>query len=57
MNRVSACVITLNEEENLSRALASLVGIADEIIVVDAGSTDRTEAQKHQRPGARLGNR
>jgi hypothetical protein len=43
MNRVSACVITLNEEENLSRALASLVGIADEIVVVDSGSRDRTE--------------
>jgi glycosyltransferase involved in cell wall biosynthesis len=43
MNRVSACLITLNEEENLSRALASLVGIADEIVVVDSGSRDRTE--------------
>jgi Glycosyl transferase family 2 len=43
MNRVSACLITLNEEENLPRALASLAGIADEIIVVDSGSTDRTE--------------
>jgi hypothetical protein len=49
MNRVSACLITLNEEENLSRALASLVGIADEIVVVDSGSTDRTEeiARQH----------
>src|SRR6202011_1261038 len=43
MNRVSACLITLNEEENLPRALASLAGIADEIVVVDSGSTDRTE--------------
>jgi len=42
MNRLSACLITLNEEHNLPRALASLQGIADEIIVVDAGSTDRT---------------
>jgi glycosyltransferase involved in cell wall biosynthesis len=49
MNRVSACLITLNEEENLPRALASLVGIADEIVVVDSGSTDRTEqiARQH----------
>lgn len=49
MNRISACLITLNEEENLSRALASLSGIADEIVVVDSGSTDRTEeiARQH----------
>lgn len=42
MNRLSACLITLNEEHNLPRALASLQGIADEIIVVDSGSTDKT---------------
>lgn len=49
MNRLSACLITLNEEESLSRALASLSGIADEVVVVDAGSTDRTEqiAREH----------
>ena len=44
MNRISACLITLNEEHNLPRALASLNGIADEIVIVDCGSTDRTEA-------------
>jgi glycosyltransferase involved in cell wall biosynthesis len=43
MNRLSACLITLNEEHNLPRALASLQGIADEIVVLDSGSTDRTE--------------
>jgi glycosyltransferase involved in cell wall biosynthesis len=42
MNRLSACLITLNEEHNLPRALVSLKGIADEIVVVDSGSTDRT---------------
>src|SRR6266849_8379910 len=42
MNRLSACLITFNEEHNLPRALASLAGIADEIVVVDSGSTDRT---------------
>jgi len=42
MNRISACLITLNEERNLARALKSLQGIADEIIVVDSGSTDAT---------------
>jgi glycosyltransferase involved in cell wall biosynthesis len=49
MNRVSACLITLNEERNLPRVLSSLEGIADEIIVVDSGSMDGTEeiARKH----------
>jgi len=49
MNRLSACLITLNEERNLSRALSSLGGIADEIVVVDSGSTDSTQeiARKH----------
>jgi glycosyltransferase involved in cell wall biosynthesis len=38
---VSACIITLNEEQNLDRCLASLDFIED-IIIVDSGSTDRT---------------
>src|SRR5260370_18148077 len=42
MNRLSACLITFNEEHNLPRALTSLAGIADEIVVLDSGSTDRT---------------
>ena len=42
MNRLSVCLITYNEEHNLPRALTSLAGIADEIVVVDSGSTDRT---------------
>ena len=42
MNRLSACLITFNEEKNLARVLDSLQGIGDEIVVVDCGSTDRT---------------
>jgi glycosyltransferase involved in cell wall biosynthesis len=42
--RISATVITRNEEANLGRCLASLRGVADEVVVVDSGSTDRTEA-------------
>src|SRR5258705_11436335 len=41
-NRHCVCIITLNEEENLPRALASLKEIGDEVVVVDSGSTDRT---------------
>lgn len=39
---LSAAVITLNEEANLARCLASLRGLASEIVIVDSGSTDRT---------------
>ena len=39
---LSVCLITKNEEQNLKRCLDSLIGLADEIIVVDSGSTDRT---------------
>lgn len=40
--KISATVIALNEEANLPRCLASLAGVADEIVVLDSGSTDRT---------------
>ncbi|HYL84167.1 MAG TPA: glycosyltransferase family 2 protein [Candidatus Angelobacter sp.] len=43
MNLLSACIITFNEEQNLPRALASLAEVADEIVIVDSGSADRTE--------------
>jgi len=39
--RISACVITGNEERNIRRCLESLTW-ADELIVVDSFSTDRT---------------
>lgn len=44
MNRLSVCLITLNEERNLPRSLRSVEGIADEIVVVDCGSQDGTQA-------------
>jgi glycosyltransferase involved in cell wall biosynthesis len=39
---LSVCMIVKNEEENLPRALTSIKGFADELIVVDTGSKDRT---------------
>ena len=44
MEQLTAVIITLNEERNIGRCLESLVGVADEVVVVDAGSTDQTEA-------------
>lgn len=42
MERISATIITRNEESQIERCLNSLQGVADEIIVVDSFSTDRT---------------
>lgn len=39
---ISVCLIVKNEEKNLLRCLKSIENIADEIIVVDTGSTDNT---------------
>jgi glycosyltransferase involved in cell wall biosynthesis len=39
---LSVAVITLNEEARLGPCLASVAGWADEIVVVDSGSADRT---------------
>jgi GT2 family glycosyltransferase/tetratricopeptide (TPR) repeat protein len=39
---VSACLIVKDEESNLPTCLASLDGVADEIVVYDTGSSDRT---------------
>ncbi len=41
--KISAVIITYNEEKNIGRCLASLQGITDEIVVVDSHSTDRTK--------------
>lgn len=41
--KLSVCIITKNEEEELPRCLESIKHIADEIIVVDDNSTDKTK--------------
>ena len=42
MEKLSVVIITLNEERNISRAIQSVQSVADEVIVVDSFSTDRT---------------
>ena len=43
MSPISAVIITFNEEEHIARCIESLRKVADEILVVDSFSTDRTE--------------
>ncbi|WP_266203983.1 glycosyltransferase family 2 protein [Pontibacter kalidii] len=40
--KLSVVVITFNEERNIARCLESVKNVADEIVVVDSFSTDRT---------------
>ncbi len=42
MAKISACIISFNEEKKIEDCLKSLVDIADEIIVVDSNSSDST---------------
>lgn len=43
MSGLSVVIITLNEELNIGRCLDSVVEIADEIVVVDSFSSDKTK--------------
>lgn len=44
MPKLSVTIITLNEERNIGRCIESVKGIADDIVVLDSGSTDNTIA-------------
>jgi len=41
--KLSAVIITFNEEKNIERCILSLQNVADEIVVVDSFSTDKTK--------------
>lgn len=43
MHKISVAIITYNEEKNIARCLDSVESIADEIIVVDSFSQDKTK--------------
>ncbi|MFH5187565.1 glycosyltransferase [Paenibacillus sp. TAB 01] len=53
MFKISACLITKNEEKNIQRCIESFKEAAHETIVVDTGSTDRT-VQLAQQLGAKV---
>ncbi|MGC8864288.1 MAG: glycosyltransferase family 2 protein [Bacteroidales bacterium] len=53
MARLALVIITLNEEKNIERCIKSVEPLADEIIVVDSGSQDRT-VQIAQDMGAKV---
>lgn len=42
MVKISAVIITYNEENNIGRCIDSIRPVADEIVVIDSFSTDRT---------------
>lgn len=52
-HKISALAITLNEEENIERYIQNL-WFADEIIIVDSYSTDRTVALAQQFPNVQV---
>lgn len=43
MRHLSVVIITFNEERNIGRCLDSVKEIADDIVVIDSGSTDQTK--------------
>lgn len=53
MAKISVIINTLNEEKNFPRAISSIKGFADEIVVVDMKSTDNTVAIA-KKEGARV---
>ncbi len=42
--KISAVILTKNEETNIERAIQSCLRVSEEILVIDSGSTDNTKA-------------
>jgi glycosyltransferase involved in cell wall biosynthesis len=43
MVKISVVIITYNEEKNIARCIDSVMSVADEIVVIDSFSKDRTK--------------
>ncbi|HZI54894.1 MAG TPA: glycosyltransferase family 2 protein [Chitinophagaceae bacterium] len=43
MKKLSVTIITFNEEKHIERCLRSVKGVADEIVIVDSLSADKTK--------------
>ena len=52
--KVSAIILTKNEEANIQRCLDSLSPVSDEILVIDSGSHDRTIELAEAHPKTRV---
>lgn len=50
-SKVSVCMIAKNEENNIGEAIRSVKNMADEVLVLDTGSTDKT-IEAAQKAGA-----
>ncbi len=50
---LSVCYIVKNEQENIEHSIQSIIGAADEVVVVDTGSDDRTP-EIAERAGAKV---
>lgn len=53
MQKLSLAIITFNEQANIARCISSVGNLADEVLVVDSGSTDKT-VQIAKELGARV---
>lgn len=53
MSRLSVVIIAFNEEDNIGKCIDSVKDVADEILVVDSYSTDKTKQIAEQK-GARV---
>ena len=43
MTKITALIITLNEEKHIAACIAAVVGICDEVLIIDSLSKDRTK--------------